>query len=620
MNKKSWTLLLLIMVLIGTVMAGGIHQIINREQDGLAADAGSSIIPLAQWEYAWNDPPLTGGENDGAAWEDIISRSWRRTERPLNPEGRGGSNVLWLRARIPAGIGPKPYMRIQGTQLFEIYAEEELIFSHGRIDPSRFRYIGTPPRLVALPEGIEGQYLYIRVYSQSGDIGLLKKAVIDSRSGLLVDAVKQQSLRFVLGCFYFLTGLIALYPYIRLRQPYLISFAGFALSFGLYTVIRTSLVLVLWDNPEFWMIFELAALVLSMGFICAFTEQVLPLGQGKSGNVMSLLHFWYGGIMIPLAALHVVEGNTVLLLYQLLMLSSIIYALLHIGRIALRNNQNAQILLVGLVIFCTGGTIDIVRQMLMAGNSFPELAYWGGCFFLLSLVMVIIKNIHQMLHRLSNTEKLSVAGQMAAGVAHEIRNPVTVISGYLQLMKRESNQHKHVIKLMLGEVKRIELLVNEFLFLAKPSAPKCEPKQVELLTRDVLRLFEAQAADYSVQLTLNCPHELPLLSCDENQLKQVLVNVFKNGIEAMAESGGELAVSIEVKGAAVCITVSDAGCGIEETLVGKIGEPFFTTKENGNGLGIMICRRIIENHHGTFTISNNEGKGTTVEISLPLGG
>lgn len=619
MKRINRSFLLLAAVFVISIIASAGMNLAGKDQWDYTPAQTESALLLENWEYSWRD-----GENHDEATALMSpsmysnqSGDWQPLLLPCNPAGRNGSKILWLRTMIPQHLEPHSFLRVRGTQVFEIYLDQQLIFRHGRIGGRESPYIGTPPRLVPLPEQAAGKSMYIRFYSSSKDIGLMQKPAIASRSVLMMESVRGQAVRCVLGCFYILAGSIIWYPYIRLKQPFMLFFSCFAMAFGAYTVIRTSLVYLVWDAPQFWMMLELATLFLSLGFVSAFMEQLFAPDRRTHRRVLSSLHFWYGAVALALIQVRALEVMSVLRLYQALMLATILLLLIRVGRAVRSGQSDARIIFGGLLIFCLSGSLDISRQLMPWMNRIPEPAYIGGFFFLGSLIIVIIRRIHLMLSRLSNTEKLSMVGQMAAGVAHEIRNPITVISGYLQLMKREEN-HKPVVELMLGEVNRIELLINEFLFLAKPAEPRLEYRSIEAVTRDVLRFFENQAAESGIKVAFYCREELPFVYCDENQMKQVLVNVFKNAVEAMKEKGGELGIALDKKGDGLSVSISDTGVGIADEDMAKIGEPFFTTKENGNGLGIMICRRIVESHAGTFSIFSRQGEGTTVEILLPL--
>lgn len=614
MKKGLPLLLILACLILLTIIASFVFQLRdNRQTPGTEqTEMNEALLRLSGWEYAWSEymPASAGpGYPEADKWEDA--------RHLMNPSGREGRHVLWMRSRLPQDIGYDPTIMVQASQLFEVYLDGGLLFRHGRMEGAEPQYIGTPPRMVALPKEASGKLLTIRIYSPGRDIGLMQAPLLASRAELVLYLIKNQGIRFILGSFYLIIGLLAGLSGLRVRQSYLFSLAGFAGAFGLYTISRTAFVYTLWDRPEFWMVFELAFLVLSIGSVSLFTEQLFP-DAGRIRFRVSRAHLYIGAIGLPLVVLHLIQGTAFLLIYQVLLLLSIAVTIIRIGRIAWRNDRDAAQVLAGVVVFCAFGTVDIVRQVVMVESPMPEFSYWGGFVFLTSLILVVLRRIHSILSQLSNTEKLSVAGQMAAGVVHEIRNPVTVISGYLQLMKKGTQVNQApMIELMLGEVNRINLLVNEFLFLARPSSPKFALKSICGIVSDNLRLFEAQATGISVQLELRCPPDLPLISCDENQIKQVLVNVIKNGLEAMP-GGGLLAVEVESFGTHILIRIADTGCGIESQDLKMIGEPFYTTKESGNGLGIMICRQIMDNHRGKLSIASKPGRGTTVEIILPF--
>ncbi|MDF2934881.1 MAG: Two-component sensor histidine kinaselike protein [Paenibacillaceae bacterium] len=614
MKKGQPILLLLVSLIVLSIIAPLAVQYKDDNQTPAIrrAKTQGSAFELAEWEYAWSE--YSPSANDNMPDEG----SWEKTARLINPPGREGRQILWMRTRLPQNAGYDPTVLVQASQLFEVYLDGELLFRHGEMQGAHPRYIGTPPRMISLPDDAPGKLLSVRIYSTGKDIGLLQTPLLASESDLTLSFIKKQGVRFILGSFYIMIGLISCLAGLRIRQSYLLSFACFAGAFGLYTLSRTMLVYTLIDSPEFWMVFELAFLVLSVTAVLRFTEQLFP----ESGGIkfrLSRIHLFSGAIGLPFVSLHFMRGAVFLLLYQILLLVSIIITVVRIGRIAWKNDKDAGQVLAGLAIFCAFGAGDIIRQMLMLESPFPEFSYWGGLAFLTSLIVVILRRIHSILFQLSNTEKLSVAGQMAAGVVHEIRNPVTVISGYLQLMKKGTQiNHAPMIDLMLGEVNRINLLVNEFLFLARPSGPKFALKSICGIIGDNLRLFEAQATGAGVELEFRCPPNVPLISCDENQIKQVLVNVIKNGLESMTEDGGKLTVEVESAPPYIRLQITDTGCGIESQDLKMIGEPFFTTKESGNGLGIMICRRIVDNHKGTFHIQSQPGQGTTVEIILPF--
>ncbi|MES5266766.1 ATP-binding protein [Priestia megaterium] len=219
---------------------------------------------------------------------------------------------------------------------------------------------------------------------------------------------------------------------------------------------------------------------------------------------------------------------------------------------------------------------------------------------------------------LQKSEKLALIGQMAAGIAHEIRNPLTSIKGFIQLFKSKYKSEEEHFNLVLSELERINLIVGEFLVLAKPTARAFKEKEITSLLKDVVMLINAQAIMNNIQIFLECEPDIPPVICEENQLKQVFVNILKNAIEAMP-NGGIIDVKIKKKEKnRVSIYFIDQGLGIQEDRLLTLGEPFYTTKEKGTGLGLMVSYKIVESHDGELKISSKVNRGTTVEVILPI--
>ncbi|MBD7963648.1 PAS domain S-box protein [Fictibacillus norfolkensis] len=219
-----------------------------------------------------------------------------------------------------------------------------------------------------------------------------------------------------------------------------------------------------------------------------------------------------------------------------------------------------------------------------------------------------------------NSEKLAVLGELAAGVAHEIRNPLTSIKGLFSLMKNsEIDQNKLYLynEVICEELHRIEFIVNEFMALAKPDATQYM-KNVNIiqLLQDTVMLLTSEANLYNVEIRLLFKEKDLFVSCEKNQIKQVFINVIKNAIEAMND-GGILTIAIEeTTDQKIKLIFVDNGIGIEEERLKSIGVPFFTNKEKGIGLGLTVSNKIITEHKGHLKVESYPGKGTTVSITL----
>ncbi|MFC0186974.1 PAS domain S-box protein [Fictibacillus aquaticus] len=224
------------------------------------------------------------------------------------------------------------------------------------------------------------------------------------------------------------------------------------------------------------------------------------------------------------------------------------------------------------------------------------------------------KKTEEMLRK---SDKLSVLGQLAAGVAHEIRNPLTSIKGFLQLLQSRAKENNEYYSIMLSEIDRINGIVGEFMLLAKPQAMNFTLTDIKQLINHVISLLDSQAILLNVQIYFDYDKDLPSVWCVENQIKQVFINILKNAIESMP-NGGTVRVRIYVKDGFIWTSITDEGCGIEDDRIKTLGEPFYTTKEKGTGLGLMICYKIVENHNGKISIDSKVGEGSTFTIALPL--
>ncbi|WP_066049264.1 PAS domain S-box protein [Robertmurraya korlensis] len=218
---------------------------------------------------------------------------------------------------------------------------------------------------------------------------------------------------------------------------------------------------------------------------------------------------------------------------------------------------------------------------------------------------------------LTKSEKLAIVGQMAAAVAHEIRNPLTPIKGFIQLLNSGMEVSSQYSSIVLNEINRIESILSEFLTLAKPTERKMEAICVDELLEQVIQIFSPQAFLANKEIIFQkSGRSNRKIKGDSNSLKQVFYNVFQNALDAIEEKG-RIMVTLEEGGEVLCVRVIDNGCGIPEERIKLIGEPFYSTKEKGTGLGLMTSYNIIENHDGTISFESKEGKGTTVTISFP---
>ncbi|MFE7060833.1 ATP-binding protein [Sutcliffiella sp. NPDC057660] len=217
---------------------------------------------------------------------------------------------------------------------------------------------------------------------------------------------------------------------------------------------------------------------------------------------------------------------------------------------------------------------------------------------------------------IQNAEKLSIVGHLAAGVAHEIKNPLTTLKGFIQLVQ-ENRYSDTYPAIMLNEIERIDQITNEFLVLSRPTVQAKDWYDVRELVKEIGVLLSSFAISKNIEITHSFKDIEPIF-CDANQLKQVFINLVKNSVEAVGHNG-RIDITVESPNPeSILIRFMDDGDGFPEHILKRMGQPFLTTKEDGNGLGVMVCKRIVETiHNGQLIIHNKQDGGAIVDIILP---
>ena len=222
--------------------------------------------------------------------------------------------------------------------------------------------------------------------------------------------------------------------------------------------------------------------------------------------------------------------------------------------------------------------------------------------------------------KLRQSDKLSAVGQLAAGIAHEIRNPLTTLKGFTQIFLQDFGKDEvraRHLELMNNELIRIQQILDELLLLAKPQVVALSAANIDVVLREVIAFMGPQAVMQNISIETDFASPIPEIRGVLNQLKQIFINILKNAFEAMP-FGGTVRIGLYSEDGTVYIQFQDSGEGIPSDSLRRLGEPFYTTKENGTGLGLLVTRRIVDSHNGFLRISSEVGKGTVVTVLLPV--
>jgi two-component system, sporulation sensor kinase B len=266
---------------------------------------------------------------------------------------------------------------------------------------------------------------------------------------------------------------------------------------------------------------------------------------------------------------------------------------------------------------------SLVGQSLTINTNIPDLLIVG---IIDTIAIVIAAKLNEglverirMKEEIQRAEKLNTLGELAASIAHEVRNPLTVVKGFLQLMQQdEKGKNYDYLSLVLSELGRAESIINDYLNFAKPQFDKLEEFPLVDILSEVKMLLEPLAVKQGVQLESTLDSSDFYLMTDRNQLKQALVNLIKNAIEATPE-GGKVTITYNLKDHHAYIYIADTGKGMDHEQLSRIGTLFYTTKDKGTGLGTSVSLRIIETMKGKVSYKSKLGFGTEVTMILPEG-
>ena len=263
-------------------------------------------------------------------------------------------------------------------------------------------------------------------------------------------------------------------------------------------------------------------------------------------------------------------------------------------------------------------------------TTFPLLRANGEAIGVI-LTLRDLTSIRELEAAVRQADRLSTLGTLAAGLAHEIKNPLGGIKGAAQLLERELDPGSDLLeypRVMIREAERIDKIIRQLLELASPKGPRFTPVNLHMILGDIILLQREAAGSREVSVSTGFDPSIPPIMGDESLLTQVFLNLIRNALEAMPE-GGRLSVTSRVlaeyqlarnesRSRMVAIDVVDTGMGISGENLAKVGTPFFSTKDGGTGLGLAICQKIVAEHRGMLKIESKQGLGTKISVLLPM--
>ncbi|PFN24431.1 sporulation sensor histidine kinase KinB [Bacillus cereus] len=417
----------------------------------------------------------------------------------------------------------------------------------------------------------------------------------------------------------------------ELIRDLMIQIAIIILPLFLYEAIRLNRYQEMLPKPNRYFIMFLSSvtLVLSMtysicfGDVCGYNFHPIPIVSGLLyggivGLIPAIIFVAYEWFLKGINWLPVVE--VIFLLVVPLFLSKKWSLFSRDKKLILAFMISSFYVLVSLV-------FGMVNVLLETGFT-PYISYLYGGFIFASITMVMTMvfqvylteylNENALLRtEMQKSEKLNIVSELAASVAHEVRNPLTVVRGFIQLLEStEDVKNKDYMRLVLAELDRAEQIISDYLNLARPQIEKKEHICLSAQLIEMTTLMSSFAAMQGVYLQVEISESLYTIG-DKTKLKQAIMNVVKNGIEAIQGNKGYLKVTAIQKDETIVIRVKDSGVGMTKEQLARLGQPYYSLKEKGTGLGLMVTFSILQAHNGTLDYKSESGKGTEAIIILP---
>ncbi|HEK9099369.1 TPA: HAMP domain-containing histidine kinase [Bacillus pseudomycoides] len=417
----------------------------------------------------------------------------------------------------------------------------------------------------------------------------------------------------------------------ELIRDLMIQVAIIILPLFLYEAIRLNRYQDMLPKPNRYFIMFLSSitLVLSMtysicfGDVCGYNFHPIPI----------ISAFLYGGIagVIPAFIFVIYEwflnGLQWFRIIEVLCLAIIPLLLSKKWSVFPREKKLILALIISSLYVLVGLACSMFGILLRVGFT-PPISHLYSEYIFASLVMVMTMvfqvylteylNENALLRtEMQKSEKLNIVSELAASVAHEVRNPLTVVRGFIQLLEStEDMKNKDYMRLVLAELDRAEQIISDYLNLARPQIEKKEHICLSAQLIEMTTLMSSFAAMQGVYLQVEISENLYTIG-DKTKLKQAIMNIVKNGIEAIQENKGYLKVTAVQKDDFIIVRVKDSGVGMTKEQLARLGQPYYSLKEKGTGLGLMVTFSILQAHNGTLEYKSESGKGTEAIITLP---
>ncbi|MCQ4086620.1 ATP-binding protein [Saccharibacillus sp. JS10] len=596
-------------------------------------------VPVHTWNFLW-DNIKSESKVDRPPDQVLNSQEWQTLDADSKPSTPPpGVEWAWVRIDIPALKGSMPSVWIEKAYANNIvaYTEYRELFDSNR----QYEYDNNELLLPLRTEDAGGS-IYLHMNMKEARTGIVQEIRFGHFYDLLTLYLTRDLVDVLLGGSFVLIGLVMLICAFFFHRNYIrfwLSLSIIILSIGLLVVSYSPFLFTVY--PEYGQIlqrlFDFALFSLLPSFLYFFQ---LIFGKGYKNIMFYLSRFQlgYSFFSLILLFLNVLTNERYFSIYFLFtttilgvwMIIELLTMLAISIPYSLKKNKDAQIFNLGLAVFAGVVVFELVRYY-ASGQQYDLYWWkWGMVVFVISLIVVLgrrfaethnqilqySKELEMFNNELQRAEKIEIISDLAASVAHEVRNPLQVTRGFLQLLgERSASSDKKYIDMALDELDRASDIITDFLTFAKPGTENIKTLSISEEFRHIEGVLTPLASIHHGQLLLDMSADL-YVKGNSSKFKQALINIIKNSIEAL-EDEGKIHIVAKRENGEIVIVISDNGIGMKPEELKRLGEPYFSNKTKGTGLGLMVTFRIIESMQGTLTFSSEKGAGTQATIRLP---
>ncbi|NOU88088.1 sensor histidine kinase [Paenibacillus sp. LMG 31460] len=599
------------------------------------AEEKADLKAIPEWSIMWNDPP--GG------LEGVIAASSNHWIKVINgessPEKPKEVSSAWIRLQLPPNV-PKDY----GIYIEGIYTQNLWVFMGDRlVRETKFDFPYDSQRSL-FPIGSEdgGGVIYLKLETSMDRLGIHTAIKLDNYAVLTRTYVLQDLTDIILGCAFLFMAAIMLIGSIFLKKGQLTSWVLVSilnLTIGIIFITYPAFMYANFTNYGnlFSALFDVSLAIFLPALTCFFGK-IFDEGKYKLIRWFRKFQVLYSIFSITFMLINLLSDyrfNKAYFFSSVTVLGFIMISqfILIIGLsiiLVLRGNKEAVIFSSGFAFLAFMSTLDLIYFYASSQEYQFSLWKWGVVGFIIALIVILGRrfaiNQEQMInyskelefynHQLQLSEKMEIISSLAASVAHEVRNPLQVTRGFLQLVAaRTDDKNKEYMGIAIEELDRASVIITDFLTFAKPQLDDLVDLNVSKEISQIEGIIVPLATLHGGRITVSVPNDLHIQG-NSSKLKQVLINIIKNSIEAF-QVDGQIHIWAYHKNDEVYIHIKDNGEGIEPAQLIKLGEPYYSTKTKGTGLGLMVTFRIIEIMKGHIEFHSQRYIGTEVIIRFP---